>query len=145
MTEVLQQNNIPAASIQQRVSRVQTRCKKRVGSTNVTVPILPTILHEKKTQQHISSGEMAIGNEVVPSSYQYYSIISDTHALQTNAVGINGQKIPLHQIRKKLLRKHEKLGAIRENSEEYFANVAEGGGGIPLLFLVRTQYNCGTV
>ena len=90
------------------------------------MPMFPTVLHEReKVQQRISSGDIAIGKEVVPSSYHYYSVNSDTHALQTNKVSISGGKIRLLQIREKLLQQHEKLGVMRVNTDEYFAILSE--------------------
>ena len=123
--EFLKQNNIPAGNVQQRVSRAQRWCKKKVDGTNVTIPMFPTTTHEKKkVQQRIDSGDIALGNEVVPSCH-YYSVNSDTQVLQANKVRSSGRKIPLLQIWEKLLQKHEKLGVVRPNNDEYFSNLSE--------------------
>ena len=51
--EYLKENNIPAASIRQRTSRAQRRCKKRIGGTNLTIPMFPTAIHEKKRYKSV--------------------------------------------------------------------------------------------
>ena len=62
--------------------------------------MFPTKMHEKeKVKERISSGEIVIGNKIVPSSYNKYSINPDTQALQLNRVSFSARKIPLNQIR----------------------------------------------
>ena len=51
--EYLKEKNIPAASIRQRTSRAQRRCKKRIGGTNLTIPMFPTAIHEKKRYKSV--------------------------------------------------------------------------------------------
>ena len=88
--------------------------------------MFPTAIHEKeKVQERITSGEIVIGDEVVPSSYSYYSVNSETQMVCTNTVKKSARKIPLQHIREKLLEKHEKLGIIRNDSDEYFANLTQ--------------------
>ena len=93
----LWQTDIPAASIQQRSSRAPRRCKRRVSAgTNITMPMYPTVMHEKaKLQERITTGEIVIGDKVVPTTYDYYSVDSETHALQANTVNICARRIPL--------------------------------------------------
>ena len=119
--EFLRQNDIPAASIQQRSSRAPRRCKKRVNAcSNITMPMYPTVMHEKaKLQERITTGEIVIGDKVVPTTYDYYSVDSETH------VNICARQIPLQHICEKLLQKHEKMGILRDNSDEYFANLTQ--------------------
>ena len=123
--DFLRTNDIPVASIEQRPSRAPRRCKKRVSiSTNTTVPMFPTVMHEKaKLEERITTGEIAIGDEVVPTTYDYFSVNSETHTLQANTVNISARRIPLKHIRERLLNKHEEMGILRDNSDEYFANM----------------------
>lgn len=125
--DYLQQNDIPAASIQQRLSRAPRRSKKRVSTfTNITMPMYPTVEHEKdKLQEHITTGEILIGDEVVPTTYNYYSVDSEAHTLQINTEKISARRIPLKHIRERLLKKHENMGVLRENCDEYFANITQ--------------------
>lgn len=88
--------------------------------------MFPTKMHEKeKVKERISSGEIAIGNEVVQPSYNKYSINPDTQAIQLNRVSFSARKIPINQIRERLLQKHEELGVIRKNSDDYYALLSE--------------------
>lgn len=48
-----------------------------------------------------------IGDEVVPTVYDYYSVDSETYKLQAKTVNICARRISLKHIRKKLLKKHE--------------------------------------
>ena len=55
--EYLKVHSIPAASIQQRPSRAQRRCKKKISACGkITLPMYPTVMHEKgKVQERISA------------------------------------------------------------------------------------------
>ena len=60
-------------------------------------------MHEKaKLQERITTGEIVIGDKVVPTTYDYYSV--DSHCRQT--VNVCARRIPLKHIREKLLKKH---------------------------------------
>ena len=66
------------------------------------MPMYPTVMHEKaKLQERITTGEIVIGDKVVPTTYDYYSVDSETHALQANTVNIIlcARRIPLKHIR----------------------------------------------
>ena len=123
--EYLCEHGIPAASIQQRPSRAPRRCKKRVhATTDTTMPMYPTIIHEKaKLEDRISKGEIIIGDEVVPTTHDSFTIDTETHTLQANRVTTCGRRIRLRHIREKLLKKHEDMGIVRDNCDEYFANM----------------------
>ena len=85
----------------------------------------PTVKHgRKKLLERINKGEIAIGKEVVPSSYQNFAVNSHTHNIQENTVHISARKVSLLDIRKKLLQKHESLGIIRDKRDEYFNNLS---------------------
>ena len=123
--EFLEKNNIPTASIYQRPSRAKRRCIKKVGAEGVSFPMYPTVKHgRQKLLERINKGEIAIGKEVVPSSYQNFAVNSHTHNIQENTVHISARKVSLLNIRKKLLQKHESLGIIRDKRDEYFNNLS---------------------
>lgn len=126
LKEYLQQHEIPAASIHQRLSRAPRRSKKRISAcSNITMPMYPTVTKETtKLHKRIMTGEIVIGDEVVPTTYDYYSVDPETHILHANTVKVSARRIPLQKIREKLLEKHEKMGIMRDNSDEYFTNIA---------------------
>ena len=115
--EYLHQNDISAAKVSQRPSRIMRRCKKRISScNNIAMPMFPTVMHEKaKLQECIAKGKHAqsaapavssitfhVGHSV-PTSYNYFSVDSETNVLHANTVNISARKIPLKDIREKLL------------------------------------------
>ena len=92
----LEQSNIPAAYINQRPSRAKRRCIKKVDGEGLSFPMYPPVKHERqKLLERIEKGEIAIGKEVVPSSYQSYMVDSHTHNIQENTVHISARKISL--------------------------------------------------
>lgn len=56
-----------------------------------------------------------------------YNVDPKTHSLQINTVSVTARKIPLTEIRQRRLRKHEDLGIMRNNSDEYFMNLCQSG------------------
>lgn len=116
----LEQNGIPAASINQRPTRAKRRCIKKVCSDGPPFSMFPPVQHGKqKLLGHIQKGEVNVGEEVVPSSYQTFTVDSNTQ-IQEKTVHYSARKIPCADIRKKLLQKHECLGNIRDSSDAYF-------------------------
>ena len=115
--EYLGEHGIPAARINQRPSRAPRCCKKKMNdTTTVTLPMYPTIKHEKdKLNRLIENGQIVLGDKVVPTSYNYFSVNSDTHTLEAHKVTTSAWRIPLRYIRESILRKHEGMGIVREN------------------------------
>lgn len=93
------QNDIPAASIQQRSQRKPRRCKRRVDMcTNTPMPMYPTVMHEEaKLQECIIEGEIVIGVEVVPTVYDYYSFDSETYKLQAKTINVCARRNYIYQ------------------------------------------------
>ena len=122
--EFLHQNDIPAANISQRPQRAQRRCKKKVST--ISVPMYPPVKQERrKLMERMKNGEIEIGEEVVPSSYHSYSVDPITHNLHMNTVSVTARKIPLIEIRQRLLKRHEDLGIMQNNSDAYFMNLCQ--------------------
>ena len=135
--ELLAEHNIPAASIHQRPTRAKRRCLKKIGVSSVPFPMFPTVKHERqKISNRIDNGEIKIGEEVVPSSYQNYTVNSQTLQVQENIVHFTARKISLISIRKKLLERHESLGIVRYSSDEYFDNLSANE-----IDLLATKFN----
>ena len=104
---------------------MKRRCIRKVGSERVSFPMYPPLKHEReKVLQRIESGEIVIGEKVVQTSYTNYTVDTDTHQVQENTIKISARKIPLTTIRKKLLKKHESLGIIRNCSESFFEHLS---------------------
>jgi hypothetical protein len=85
----------------------------------------PTVQHGKQMLlERSEKGGIATGTEVVPSSYHNFTVNYNTHNIQENTVHISARKVSLLRIRKKLLEKHERLGIVRDTSDEYFDNLS---------------------
>ena len=111
--EMLVEHNIPAALINQRPLRAKRRCLRKIGSEGTSFPMFPPAQHErKKLSEQIEKGEIYIGDEVVPSSYQNFTVSSYISEIKKNTIHFNARKVSLFAIRKRLLERHENLGIV---------------------------------
>ena len=74
--------------------------QKRVnGHTDVT---FPTVKNEKANlKAHVEVGEITIGEEVVPTTYEFFSVNAQTNTLEMHKAAACARKIPLIAIREK--------------------------------------------
>lgn len=123
--EFLQENHIPAASVAQRTTRTPRRPKKKFRSGRTSFPMYKPVSFEKhKIQDKISRGEVTLGDEVVVSTYKRYKINPEDNTIMEENDKVSARRIPMLQIRKKLLQKHEELGVIRNQPDVYFDTLA---------------------
>ena len=100
---------------------------EEIGTEGTSFPMFPPVTHERqKVSELIEKKAIDIGEEVVPSSYQNYTVNSCTQRVQENTVHFSARKVSLISIRKKLLEKHESLGIVRNSSDDYFENLSPG-------------------
>ena len=124
--EFLSQHNIPAARTQQRPNRVPRRSKKKLPGGQVSFPMhQPVHKQKQKVANKVTSGEIQIGRGVVQTSYSSYAIDPSTLSISETTKQTSAREIPIIHIRQKLLEKHEKLGIIRNNPDNYFASLSE--------------------
>lgn len=116
--EYLQEHNVPVASTPQRPHRSERRSKRKlVGGT--TFPMYPTVKNEKKkVQGRIEAGEISIGKEVVPYTVTSFNVDAENHCIVQQEQQISARKVPLVEICRRLLERHEDLGIIRGHSDE---------------------------
>lgn len=120
--EYLAEQGIPAAHIKQCTGRAQRRQKKRLPGGKISFPMyLPVRKLKGKVAQRIDSGEICIGKETVTTTESRYT----THEceLRQENTEVKARKIPLLEIRKRLLEKQENLGIIRQHPDEYYATL----------------------
>lgn len=120
--ELLQEHNIPAASISQRKDRAPRRPRKKLNQSRVSFPMHHTVtFHRKLLNERIDSGDLVIGEKVVPSTYMRYSVNPDDLTINEEDREVNAQKISLLSIREKLLVEHDRLGLLQKPTDEEFA------------------------
>jgi len=73
----------------------------------------------------VTSGEIQIGREIVQTTYSSYTTDPSALSISETTKQISAREIPIKHIRQKLLRKHEKLGIIRNNPDDYFASLSK--------------------
>ena len=118
--EYLAEQGIPAAQIKQR-RRAQRRSKKRLPGGKVSFPVYKPVQKLKDdVDKRIQSGQINLGIECVTTQTKY-----STHEgkMIQESFEVNARKIPLLEIRKKLLKKHEDLGIIRQHSDNFYATL----------------------
>ena len=93
------------------------RHKCRVSGGEISMPCLPTVSTIREEQkQLILSGELNIGEPCAPF-HLTKSVVTNEGDVEFHDVEINGRKIPLHDIRIELLRKHEKYMRLQTNEQ----------------------------
>lgn len=70
------------------------------------------------TQERINSGEICMGEDIVTTTHPRY-VVQDGE-IREETIEVKARKIPLIEIRKRLLEKHEDLGLIRQHPDEYY-------------------------
>ena len=121
--EFLAEQRIPAALENQRSQRAQRRSKRRLPGGKVSFPTYQPLKKQKEqVQERIDSGEICIGKEICPTSYSRYT--AHEGEIRQDNIQVNARKIPLIEIRKKLLDKHEELGLMRLHSNEYYTTLS---------------------
>lgn len=122
--EILYDHKIPAASISQRKTRASRRPRKKLKRSRVSFPMHRTLnFHRQILKQRIADGELAVGEEVVPSSYPKFSVDLESLTITEENQQVKARKIALQAVREKLLQEHDKLGLLRNISDEQFASL----------------------
>ena len=107
------------------VKEVVRRRLNRTFGGEITTPVPRTNKEIQQTlQAKIESGEYCLGEAVVPRQYKKL-VIDFNGTLVEEEFTVSGRKIPLLEIRKRLLWKHEKEGLIRKHSDEHYNNMTD--------------------
>jgi len=85
----------------------------------------PVHKQKQKLANKVTSGEIQIGREIVQTTYSSYTTDPSTLSISETTKRISAREIPIKHIRQKLLNKHEKLGIVRNNPDDYFASLFE--------------------
>lgn len=75
-------------------------------------------------QSKIESGEYVLGEMIVPQTYKKVVLAKDG-TIKTELFTVSGRKIPLSEIRERMLKEHEDLGLIRARTDEYYASMTK--------------------
>ena len=118
--EAFKQHGIPAANEPQREKRKQRRRRKTLpGNIPFPMQLCPRIL-KAQLKKEIEKGTILIGEEVVPTQYTSYKVNTGEKLITEEKYQVKAQKIPLLEIRRRLLKHHEELGLIRNKPDEYY-------------------------
>ena len=116
--EWLKKQNIPAANRQQREQRKIRRARRTLpGSIPFPMP-RPQSYQKQLLQKQVQSGTILVGEKVVETQYSSFKVDTTTNSVLQLNCKLTGQKIRLIEIRKKLLKRHEELGLIRNKAYE---------------------------
>ena len=93
------------------------RHKCRLPGGEISMPCLPTVSAIKEDQrQLILSGELNIGEPCTPF-HCTKSVINENGQVEIRPVQISGRKIPLHDLRTALIKKHESYMRLLTDAE----------------------------
>ena len=121
--EFLAGNGVELAKYQShRKSEAQVprrRLNKSFGG-EITTPVPRTSQALRDTlRQKITNGEYLLGEIISPKCYKKLSLNPDG-TLKEEYFWVSGRKIPLLDIRKRLLEQHEREGLVRDHSDEHY-------------------------
>ena len=80
----------------------------------------PVSHYRQRIQAQIASGKIRVGEEVATTTYTRYSVDKSKHTLAIEGVEVSARKIPLLEIREKLLKKHQEMKLFRDQADEHF-------------------------
>ena len=99
--EYLAEQGIPAACVDQCTQRAQRRSKKQLPGGKVSIPMYqPVKKIKQQVQERIISGEICIGDEIVPTTHTRY--IVQEGEIREETIEVTARKIPLSEIRHSL-------------------------------------------
>ena len=86
------------------------------GATRISIPIEETNeCLNKKLKESIANGTYLIGNLIVPQKFE--KTVLRNNKIIVEEVEIRGRKIPMAEIRKKMLKNHREYMRLRSNAE----------------------------
>ncbi len=124
--EYLANYNVPFALVPQRENRAPRRAKKKLPGSGgrVSFPMYQPVKKQKeKLASKITNGEILLGREIVPTYYETFSVNHQINSITETSNKVYAREIPIMEIRKKLLNKHEQLGIIRNCPDTYFTSL----------------------
>lgn len=134
--EFLAESEVPAAQLSQRPTRAPRREKKKFKGGRTSVPMLPTARSEmEKLKKRIQDGDISVGDAIVPRECTQYKVTDDLKRT-TETSTVFARKIPLRDVRERLLKKHESQG-LEFRMKISTQNLVLKMFNIDLLYLVR--------
>ena len=93
------------------------RKRKRGPGGEISFPTTATIKEVNETiKQRVNDGIYSVGELIVPKQSSKVTLTQDGQ-FKTELFQVEGRKIPLHDIRKKLLTKQEEIGILRAKQQ----------------------------
>ena len=85
----------------------------------------PVNIQKEVLQQRVETGEILLGEEIVETCYTRFTVDKSTNSVRESTASVHARKISLMDIRKKVLDKHEKMGLLREKSDDLIDSLSE--------------------
>ena len=124
--EFLKSHGIPTALKDQQAGR-SLRRKRRTLPGGVPFPMhRHSSVFKEELSKQVQSGDIIEGTPIVPTSITSFSYNSTENEVIETSSTVFARKIPLLDIRKKLLERHEKMGIIRNRSQSLEDDALEG-------------------
>ena len=113
--EFLREHGVAAAMNRKHQS---TRRKRKRLPEGIPFPMQrPSSYHKKKLGELEESGHIAEGTPVAPTTVSSYKYDKEHSTVVESKTEVYARKRTLHEIRLKLLRKHEEMGLLRGNDD----------------------------
>lgn len=113
------ENGIDVFQLDHRPANTRLRARKlKMPGGGISVPVHRTIQGVKEDwKQMIASGELTLGEPCHPQTITKYKVRDGE--LERTETTVYGRKIPLIEVRKKLLKKHESIMHLHTDEEIY--------------------------
>lgn len=69
-------------------------------------------------------GEYVLGAMIVPQTYKKV-VLADDGTIKAELFSVSSRKIPLSEIRERVLKEHEDLGLIHAQTDEYYTALTQ--------------------
>ena len=123
--EYLAEQSISTAMHEERSTRVPRRAKTKLPGGDISYPSPAcTNVQKQIVKEKIAKGDIEVGKEIVKTSYTSYKTNKENE-IEKTVKEISARKIPLKQIRQRLLEKHKQKGLIRDYSNDYLESLSD--------------------
>ena len=123
--ELFAEEGIPAAEKADRPHIAQRRSKQSTSSKVSFPKFAPVSHHKQLLSQKIDDGELLLGTEIVETPQIRYKVDQLSQSIVVETLSVYGRHIDLFNVREKILKKHEALGIIRDNGDQYYARLPQ--------------------
>ena len=123
--EYLASYGIAQAINNERPKRAQRSAKKKT-TTGVSFPMhAPASVHKQTIKAKVENKEILLGDNIAEQEVRSYKVNVATKTIETVTNKVSARRIKLSDIRQKMADDHNKLGLIRDSSDNYFSSLGD--------------------